>query len=381
MDEPIIDLHSDAYFMGEALRQAAHAYEAEEVPVRDVPAGGLNSNAADLARFMRMVFAGGKTDYGRILKPETVAEMLRPQNGGVPLDLDFRTGLAWALGGLGDLDPARTGPVAQHSGATLYHRSILMILSDHKLGIVVLSNSSSAGGVVNKVAVEALKLALETKTGIRQPERKKPETAAGTPSPDSLRGYEGRYATLAGVVPVTLKSDHLRAELMGRSFRLVPRTDGLLGVQYRLFGLIPISLGGLDDTGISRATVAGRDILKARFAGREGLLGERIEPVPIPEAWLARAGEYDIANLGDDAPVLQKLRMRHDGGLLVVDYIMPYFFSATRSLAIKPISDSEAILYGLGRGMGETVEAVTVNGQEYLKYSGYLLRKKAGAAD
>ena len=33
MDEPIIDLHSDAHFMGEALRQAARAYEAGEVPV------------------------------------------------------------------------------------------------------------------------------------------------------------------------------------------------------------------------------------------------------------------------------------------------------------------------------------------------------------
>lgn len=32
-DEPIIDLQSDQYFMGEALRQAARAYEAEEVPV------------------------------------------------------------------------------------------------------------------------------------------------------------------------------------------------------------------------------------------------------------------------------------------------------------------------------------------------------------
>src|SRR4026208_2231671 len=29
MDEPIIDLHSDQYFMGEALRQALQAYEAE----------------------------------------------------------------------------------------------------------------------------------------------------------------------------------------------------------------------------------------------------------------------------------------------------------------------------------------------------------------
>lgn len=33
MDEPLIDLQSDHYFMGEALRQAARAYEAEEVPV------------------------------------------------------------------------------------------------------------------------------------------------------------------------------------------------------------------------------------------------------------------------------------------------------------------------------------------------------------
>ena len=31
--EPIIDLQSDHYFMGEALRQAARAYAAEEVPV------------------------------------------------------------------------------------------------------------------------------------------------------------------------------------------------------------------------------------------------------------------------------------------------------------------------------------------------------------
>ena len=32
-DEPIIDLQSDHYFMGEALRQARRAFESEEVPV------------------------------------------------------------------------------------------------------------------------------------------------------------------------------------------------------------------------------------------------------------------------------------------------------------------------------------------------------------
>ncbi len=33
MDDPIIDLHSDAYFMGESLRLARRAWEGEEVPV------------------------------------------------------------------------------------------------------------------------------------------------------------------------------------------------------------------------------------------------------------------------------------------------------------------------------------------------------------
>jgi tRNA(adenine34) deaminase len=36
VDDPIIDLQSDHYFMGEALRQAAKAYQAEEVPIGSV---------------------------------------------------------------------------------------------------------------------------------------------------------------------------------------------------------------------------------------------------------------------------------------------------------------------------------------------------------
>jgi tRNA(adenine34) deaminase len=32
-NEPIIDLHSDAYFMGQALREARRAYQATEVPI------------------------------------------------------------------------------------------------------------------------------------------------------------------------------------------------------------------------------------------------------------------------------------------------------------------------------------------------------------
>ena len=39
-EEPIIDLQSDHYFMGEALRQAVRAYDADEVPVGAVVVRG-----------------------------------------------------------------------------------------------------------------------------------------------------------------------------------------------------------------------------------------------------------------------------------------------------------------------------------------------------
>lgn len=56
MDEgPIIDLQSDHYFMGEALRQAARAYEAEETPVGAVivRAGRIIARAFNQVELLR----------------------------------------------------------------------------------------------------------------------------------------------------------------------------------------------------------------------------------------------------------------------------------------------------------------------------------------
>jgi CubicO group peptidase (beta-lactamase class C family) len=359
---------------------AAKAYrkgtEADELPLRVVPAGGLNSTVLDLSRFMKMVFAGGRVGERQIIRPETLAEMLRPQNANDPLDLDLRIGLGWFLGSLSGIDVKKTGPVAQHDGATLYHRSQMIVLPEQKLGVVVLSNSATAGEVVGNVATEALKLAFEAKSGIRQHEQKQVKPRTGSLPKENLQAYEGRYATIAGVINVTRQSDYLRTEVMGKAVRLVPRVDGLLGLQYRLLGLFPISLGQMDYDGFSVACVAGHDILKVRSLGQESLLGERIKLVPIPEKWVRRTGEYEIINRGDDAVLIDNVCLRQDNGLLIVDYTMPLFLDGRMSNAITPLSDTEAITYGLGRNMGETIRVVNVGGEELLRYSGYLLRKK-----
>ena len=66
------------------------------------------------------------------------------------------------------------GKVASRGGGILQFHSYLIILPEHKLGVVVLSNSTGGGSMVGKVAVETLKLALEAKTGIKPPDPKPP---------------------------------------------------------------------------------------------------------------------------------------------------------------------------------------------------------------
>ncbi len=350
--------------------------EFDEPSLRDIPAGGLYSSVLDLSRFMQMMFAQGNSQGHRIVKPETLSEMLRPQNEGVRLDLSFRIGLGWMLSSLGDVDIQNAGPVAFQPGTTLAFHSQMIILPKYRIGVVVLSNSSASGRVVNKAAAKALALALEAKAHIRQPERQRP-AESDSPMPDPvLRSYEGRYATIIDVVDIRKKSDFLTAQAMHRTLRLVPLVNGSLGMKYRLFGLFPISLGELDSMSLSRDSVDGRDLLVARTGNREFLVGEKIKPAPVPEIWRKRTGEYVIDNLGDDFLLLENMDIRLDNGLLIADYSMPVLFKETPGFGIKPISDTEAVICGLGSGKGEIIRAVSVDGREELYYSGYLLRKR-----
>jgi CubicO group peptidase (beta-lactamase class C family) len=351
--------------------------ETEEAWLRDVPAGALQSNVLDLSKFMEMVFAQGKSGEHKILEPETLAEMLRVQNADIPLDLNFRIGLGWMLSGLGNIDIKNAGPVANHGGATLLFRSQLIILPEHKLGVVVLANSFTSGNTVGNVAVEAIKLALEAKTGIKQPEVKKPADSGTSLTSKDLQAYPGKYATIMGVARVIKKSDYLQAEFMDRTFRLVPRSDGQLGLQYKLFGFIPISLGKLDNVGISRASIMGHDVLIARLGEQELLVGEKINPTTISETWRKRAGEYEIVNQGEDIVAIDKPRLSYDGGLLLVEFAIPFFSKKISRFALTPVSDDEAIICGLGRGMGETIKVIMIDGKEGLQYSGYQFKRKA----
>jgi hypothetical protein len=325
-----------------------------------------------------MVLAGGRSGGERILKRETLHEMLRAQNDAVALEQGFQIGLGWILSGVGEIDFENAGPVAHHGGATLHYHSQLIALPDHKLGVVVLSNSASARPAVNRIATEALNLALEAKAGIAQPKRPSAQSGAVSLSRDELDRYAGDYATALGLARISPNGGKLRAEVSGKSFDLVPQAGNRLGVRYRLFGLFPIELEELAQFGLSRASVSGREVVMVESRQRKMIVGEKIAPAPIPDAWLHRVGEYEIASGAGNALGIGKIEVRHRGGFLTVGLSFSFPTEGTLTLALAPLSDKEALITGLGMspGAGETVRAITVDGEEHLAYSGYLVRKK-----
>jgi CubicO group peptidase (beta-lactamase class C family) len=348
----------------------------EELSLRDVPAGGLS--VLDLSRFLAMVFAEGRAGDRQVLNAESVREMLRPQNADVALDFNFRNGLGWMLSTLGTSTIRGAGPVAHHSGAMIHYRSQLYVLPEHKLGVVVLANSQSAGRSVDRVATEALGLALEAKTGIRQQKLEKVAPATELWPVDKLRPYVGNYTSIVGLLRVELDGDRLRARAFGSKFNLVPRSDGKLGLEYKLIGLIPIDLGELGTIGISLRHIEDRDVLVASIGMQDLLVGERIAAPQDTGPWRKRLGRYEIADPGDDHTFVERIALVEEDGFLVVDLAITDQTGPAQRLVLQPLSDHAALLLGpLADGGGTLHCANGAAGVEQCSFAGYTLKRVA----
>lgn len=344
----------------------------EALPLRDLPSGGLVSSVEDMGRFMRMVFAGGRTGDQQILRPETLAEMLRPQNEHVALDLGFRVGLGWLLS---TIDIRNAGPVASHGGTLFDSHSMMVVLPEHRLGVIVASNSGTSQAVVKQVATEALIHALEAKSGIRQPDTPPEAQAEVALAPEQLSSYSAWYDSMVGLIRVKPRSDALDAEVMGHTLQLKPQAGGQFGLRYKLFGLIPVQVGAFDGIRVSVAAVGGHDVLVGHIGGDTMLVGERLTPRPIPQRMRALVGDYEIVGTPPGlAP--DRLSLRIEDGVLIGESTFSELPGFVLRVALNPISDTEAIISGLGTGKGETIRILADGADPRLLFSGLELRKK-----
>ncbi len=375
---PLGMLHTDYHIRKDMLDKLSRGYKgkrAQKLPaIRDLPAYSMYSNVLDMSRFLGMYLSQGSVDGDVLLKRNTVKEIFKVQNRDVALDMNIQNGLGWYIEN-GSVKGA--GRVVRHGGATMYFSSEVMLLPDDGLGVVILANTKGSGTIVKKLAKRILKFSLKHKRagkGLQAATdssiRRKPHAKTNLLIP------EGKYATALGVLSISPKRNKICICDIGRKFSLVPQPGGWYAVPKKNIGKkkLPPGYNILPDIQIASRLVNRREVLVAKRRGKEFLLGERVRDEPIPKKWKKRVGNYKVLN-PDSGYEMKNTKVAIEQGMLNISYRMPKLSNKIISVPIRPISDSEAIVLGLGRMRGEVLQVVMVQGEECLKYSGYIVRK------
>ena len=346
--------------------------EIEVFSLRDMPAANLLSNVVDLSHFLKMQFADGRYGETKVLSAKSVHEMVRIQNADFPLAFNSYVGLGWMMHGI---EVPGGGPVASHGGSLPDSHSMMAILPEHKLGVVVLSNSASSHVAVSKISAEALRLMLEAKTGIRQDAAKPVRAKEREATPEELRQFSGYFDTLVGLSKISTESGKIDVDVVGHRFRLIPHEDGLFSLKYKLFGLMPVSVGAFEDIRVSMTTIDGRQIVVGRLGGESMMFGEKLKPSVIPEQFLQRIGQYEIVEK-IDGPSPDRISLREENGLLIGEVRFPEKPDLLLRIGFQPVSENEAVTAGLGSGRGDTLRLIYQDDEARLGFSGHQLRKK-----
>lgn len=139
------------------------------------------SSVRDMARFIQVMNARGRTQGGCVLKAETVEAMFTRQNGAIPLDFDFPIGFIWKLY---DPELAYAGRFCEHSGDAMIFESMLKILTDHNLGMIVLTNAQEGNPLHERDSTR------HVRQGTGKEDRNR-ETPPGPPNPLTHRNLPG----------------------------------------------------------------------------------------------------------------------------------------------------------------------------------------------
>ncbi len=343
------------------------------LPIRDTPALGLHTSAEDLGRFMGSILGPEHASSARMLQPESLEELFEPQNLDVPLDLDILNGLGWFLE---DGTIPGGGKVLRHGGTTLAFGSEVIMLPEHGLGVAVLANADGSRGIVSRLAEEILARVLKA-TPEPLPAGLFLADLDRTATEHRPAETAGNYATDFGLISIRPTDAKLCACMVEEMVDLIPYPNGWFGLGPGAVGSLPPSFKPLAEMRFQTREIDGREVVLAQKGEKQIVLGEKVPETPIPDAWLQRVGRYELMNPDPGYPLTEPtLKLRE--GQLCMSYKMPMLSGKTIQVPLRPVSDTEAIILGLGRTRGETLRAITVEGEERLRYSGFVGRRITG---
>lgn len=363
---PINELYSKGYRNGK---------EVERTPLRDLPAGSMLSNVEDMGRFIQFIFTDDDKKNRTFIKPEILNEMFTQQFSGLELDFGHKVGLDWVIGGLRLPDKYE---IVWHNGAATPHQAHISLLPNKKLGVVILSNTDEASQFITDLGVKSLELALEAKYGKSIPAPDKPKDIVAVSLPDKLLDqYAGRYVVFGNMTNIERNGRKLQIKLWGNKLDLIPVSDDTFIPKAAALGFIPVPLlkFSLQFKIVRDQQVALLHGLPAPFAF------QKVPEYTIPQAWKNRVGHYQTSTHDE----LFKLK---DSRLEIVDDVLLFNvtvlgkssdLSTKLKIALKPVSDTEAIVIGMANGEGGTVTVQTTGATEQLYYSGFLFSSAANS--
>jgi CubicO group peptidase (beta-lactamase class C family) len=123
--------------------------ETRQLPMRDFPqvaaAGAINSNARDMAQWLRLMLGGGVFEGKRLVSESNFAELLKPQ---MKVGGNVHYGLGWML------RDWHGHKVAAHGGNIDGFNAQVALMPDQRLGFVMLTNVSAS--TLPSAAMEAV---------------------------------------------------------------------------------------------------------------------------------------------------------------------------------------------------------------------------------
>ncbi len=351
----------------------------------NIPSGNIYSNINDLNKLLMMIFNEGKvyndndikeTDSERFLKIDNVKLMFK-DGYSKPFDPQ-EIGLCWTLSHLpsGEL-------IAMYSGNTGGYSSYIALMPEEKLGLVMMSNSSSFAMERTKLATKTLKLMLEAKKGtIIEDKKKDNKTDVVNVSQNLLKQYEGIY-TFGGMIgKVSSAGGKLKFKLLNMDTIPVPVELDLSPINDNTFRPTHWVMDTfIKDQPDLRAKFLSygdsfnpfMDILKDNIIvlsinNNFYLTASKLKKNgTIPEYWRSFTGKYEaktvygdelmIANietLDESFLVLEMVEITHPEFKQIQSGPMPF---PTISIVLNPVNEKEILLVGGMMGIydGETM--------------------------
>ncbi len=162
------------------------------------------------------------------------------------------------------------------------------------------------------------------------------------------------------------QDQRLFGELAGKRFELLRDEQGWLRAQKKFLGLWQQDLGDLGRVQLDLMNVQGRRVFTARRHGQLLAMGERVDPLPLPDNWLTTVGTYQALNEDSANAAVSDISITLEDGFLMIRSLQQG--RAPTDYILAPIDNAHAVIAGQGPGLGDTVRR-QINGISVLGYS------------